>query len=121
VLRKSLSLFMLTLAFVFAASFASADLTGTWAFQVDVAGMGGGTPTVELQQDAEGNLTGHYNGQMGSAPLKGKISGEEFEFQIANDMGSITYKGALQLDGSLKGKLDLAGMAEGTFTAKKSG
>jgi hypothetical protein len=120
VFKKVSSQFLSVLAMVFAASYAHADLSGTWNFQVDIPGMGGGTPTVEMQQDAEGNLTGHYNGQIGSAPINGKATGTDFEFQISNDMGSIIYEGIVQEDGTLKGSLDLGGMAQGTFTAKKA-
>lgn len=111
------------LAFVFMcfSGIASADVSGTWTFTVDIAGMGSGTPTVVMVQDAEGGITGNYSGQLGNTPITGKANGSDFEFAISSEAGSVTYKGALQEDGSVKGTLDLSGMASGTFTGKKSG
>lgn len=111
------------LAFVFMwfSSIASADVSGTWTFTVDIAGMGSGTPTVVMVQDAEGGITGTYSGQLGNAPITGKAAGSDFEFVISSDAGSVTYKGAVKEDGSVAGTLDLGGMASGTFTGKKSG
>jgi hypothetical protein len=41
-------------------------------------------------------------------------------FPLVNDFGSVTYKGALQDNGSITGSVDFAGMAEGTFVATKA-
>ena len=121
-LRKSVTQLIFVLALVFAAGTASADdISGKWTFTVDIAGMGGGTPTVTIVQDAENKISGTYDGQLGSgAPITGEVTGKDFQFSITGEMGSVTYKGSVQDDGTLKGTLDLGGMAEGTFTAKKA-
>ena len=60
-----------------------ADVTGTWAFQVET-GAGTGTPTMTFKQDGE-KLSGHYSGQLGEAPLTGTIKGNAIEFTIDVD------------------------------------
>jgi len=116
------SALLLMVAFVFLATGASADVSGTWSFAVEITGVGGGTPTVTMVQDAQGNITGTYTGQLGSgAPITGKAAANEFEFTMTSEMGSVTYKGALQEDGTVKGTLDLGGMGSATFTGKKTG
>jgi len=123
VLKKiNIKALLVSMAFVFLATGASADVSGTWSLSVEITGVGGGTPTVTMAQDAQGNITGSYTGQLGSAaPITGKAAGHEFEFTMTGEMGSVTYKGALQEDGTVKGTLDLGGMASGTFTGKKIG
>jgi hypothetical protein len=111
---------LVSMAFLLLAAGASADVSGTWSMAVEITGVGGGTPTVTMAQDAQGNITGSYTGQLGSAaPITGKATGADFEFTMSGEMGSVTYKGALQEDGTVKGTLDLSGMASGTFTGKK--
>ncbi len=111
----------LALAFAVGASIASADVSGTWTLNVQLGDLGGGTPTVTMTEDAEGKITGNYNGQLGQSPIEGKAEGNDFQFAITSDMGSVTYKGTLQEDGTVKGTVDFGGMGGGTFTGKKSG
>jgi hypothetical protein len=100
---------------------AKTDLTGKWAFNVET-GAGSGNPTITLKQDGE-KLTGHYSGQLGEADLTGSIKGKEFTFKFSVDaqgnMLDVTYTGTAESNDSLKGKLDIAGLANGTFTAKR--
>lgn len=120
--KSKIPAMLVMLAFLFLAAGANADVTGTWTFAVDITGVGGGTPTVTMAQDSQGSITGSYTGQLGSAaPITGKAAGNEFEFTMVGEMGSVTYKGTLQEDGTVKGTLDLGGMASGTFTGKKIG
>src|SRR5947208_8445313 len=97
------------------------DVTGKWAFAVETS-AGSGTPTITLKQDGE-KLTGHYSGQLGEADLTGTIKGQEFTFKFTVDAQGnnleCTYTGTAESKDSLKGKLDIAGLANGTFTAKK--
>jgi hypothetical protein len=79
---------------------AKVDLTGKWAFTVETS-AGGGTPNITLKQDGE-KLTGHYSGQLGEADLAGSVKGQD-----------------IQSKDSLKGTLNIAGLADGTFTAKR--
>lgn len=106
-------------SFILSAQFASADVSGNWVFAVDIMGQTGNAQVLMEQQNA--TITGHYTGQLGNTDFEGTATGDDFQFVLVGDAGSVTYKGTLQADGSIKGSVDLAGMAQGTFTAKKSG
>ena len=99
---------------------ALADMTGTWVMQVQTD-QGGGSPTFALTQDGNA-LSGTYKGQLGEAPVTGKVEGDSFEINYSLDGGGmqmkVVYSGTLDGD-SVSGKLDLGGMASGTFTGKK--
>lgn len=96
------------------------NVTGKWVLDVQTD-AGSGTPTVTLKQEGD-KLTGHYSGQLGEADLTGSIKGTEFTFSFAGDAQGqqfkVTYTGTVEKD-TMKGTLDLAGMATGTFTGKK--
>jgi len=100
----------------------AADLTGTWNMTLETPG-GTGTPTVEFKQDGT-KLTGTYKGRMGETKLEGTVQDQSVKFQVkVNAQGQefvITYDGAIQSDGTLKGKADFGGQAEGAWTAKRA-
>jgi hypothetical protein len=100
---------------------AKVDLSGKWAFTVETS-AGGGTPNITLKQDGE-KLTGHYSGQLGEADLAGSVKGPEFAFSFSVEVQgtklNCTYTGNIQSRDSLKGTLNIAGLADGTFTAKR--
>jgi hypothetical protein len=112
---------------VFAASVSSAatqdSVAGTWNLSV-VFEQGSGSPTIVLQQDGE-KLTGTYTGQMGQYPLSGTFTEKKITFTVTVDMQgnqlAFVYTGTLEADGTLKGTVDLGGMASGTWTGKKAG
>ena len=97
------------------------DVTGKWMFNVETA-AGSGTPTITLKQDGD-KLTGHYSGQLGEADLTGTVKGQEIAFKFSVDAQGnnldCTYTGTVEGKDSLKGKVNIAGLADGTFTAKK--
>ena len=97
-----------------------ADVTGTWAFQVET-GAGTGTPTMTFKQEGE-KLSGHYSGQLGEAPLTGTMKGNAIEFAIDVEVQGVSahlvYSGTVEKD-SMKGTVKLADFGDGTFTAKK--
>ena len=97
------------------------DVTGKWLFNVET-GAGSGTPTITFKQDGE-KLTGHYTGQLGEADLTGSVKGQDIAFKFDVDAQgtalAITYTGTVDGKDSMKGKVDLGGLGEGTFTAKK--
>ena len=97
------------------------DVTGKWTFNVET-GAGSGTPTMTFKQDGE-KLTGHYSGQLGEADLAGTVKGQNVEFKFTVDVGgqqlNCIYTGAVDGKDSMKGKVDLVGLGEGTFTAKR--
>ena len=101
---------------------ARVDVTGTWVFTVQTD-AGAGTPTVTLKQDGE-KLTGHYSSQnLGEADLTGTVKGREIKFTFSADAQgttlTVTYTGTIENKDSMKGSVDLGGMAQGTFTAKR--
>lgn len=97
------------------------DLTGKWLFNVQTD-AGGGTPTFTLKQDGD-KLTGKYVGQFGEADVAGTVKGKDFEIKYTADAQGqkidITYKGTVESKDALKGTLSIAGLGDGTFTAKR--
>jgi hypothetical protein len=97
------------------------DITGKWLFSVTTT-AGSGTPTITLIQDGE-KLTGHYSGQLGEADLKGSVKGQDFSFTFTVVVEGMklecTYTGRVGSKDSLAGKVDISGLATGTFTAAR--
>ncbi|HEU0178955.1 MAG TPA: hypothetical protein VFV58_32215 [Blastocatellia bacterium] len=95
------------------------DVTGAWTLTVETE-AGSGNPGFTFKQEGE-KLTGKYKGAFGEADLTGTVKGDkiEFSFKISGQVeGVITYSGAT--DGkTMKGKVSLAGLGEGTFSGKK--
>jgi len=113
---------MLVAASAYAGQASKVDVTGKWTFTVETP-AGGGTPTITLKQEGE-KLTGHYSGQFGEIDgLTGTIKGRDFTFKFAADAQGtsleFTYTGTVEGAAALKGKVNIAGLADGTFTAKK--
>jgi hypothetical protein len=100
---------------------AKVDVTGKWAFNVETA-AGSGTPTMTFKQDGE-KLTGKYNGQFGDADLTGTVKGQDIAFTFNVDaegtMLNFKYTGTIENKDALKGKVEIVGLGDGTFTAKR--
>jgi hypothetical protein len=93
------------------------DVTGTWAFEVEIAGNQG-TPTFTFKQAGE-KLTGKYQGQFGEANLTGSVKGNEIKFSFEMEGGrKVVYTGTIEKD-SMKGKADYPEVGSGTWTAKR--
>jgi hypothetical protein len=99
----------------------AADLTGNWMFDVETE-MGSGNPSFTFKQEGE-KLTGTYRGQLGEAPIAGKVTGDKVEFAFeASPTGEkmkVTYSGTLAADNAMHGSIDFGGQMKGTFKAKK--
>jgi hypothetical protein len=98
------------------------DVTGTWVFTVETS-AGAGTPTVTLKQNGE-KLTGHYSSmQLGEADLTGSVKGRDIAFNFtANVLDMqipVSYSGTIESKDSLKGKIVITGLGDGTFTGKR--
>jgi hypothetical protein len=121
--RSTLTLLLGALAVVVAAAQGSkVDVTGKWAFTVETS-AGSGTPTVTLKQDGE-KLTGHYSSAtLGEADLTGTVKGADVTFSFNAEAGGqsmkVTYTGTIENKDAMKGSVDLGGLAQGTFTAKR--
>lgn len=101
---------------------APVNVTGKWIFTVETS-AGSGMPTVTLKQDGE-KLTGHYSSQnFGEVDLTGTVKGTAITFMFGADVQGthldVTYSGTIENKDSMKGKVNLGGVGEGTFTAKK--
>ena len=96
------------------------NVTGEWLFNV-TTDQGGGTPTITFKQDGE-KLTGKYVGQLGNADLTGTVKGGAIHFTFTIDVqgqqAPVTYDGTVEKN-TMKGKMDIGGMVNGTFTATK--
>jgi hypothetical protein len=106
--------------FTLAALALAADITGNWTLDVETE-MGSGSPTFTFKQDGE-KLTGTYRGQLGEAPLTGKVTGDkvEFSFEISptGEKWKVVYSGTVSAD-TMQGTIDFGGQATGTFKGKK--
>lgn len=96
------------------------NVSGEWAFTVQTD-QGGGNPTITFKQDGE-KLTGKYAGQLGNADLTGTVKGNAIKFSFTIDVqgqqAPVNYDGTVEKN-TMKGKLDIGGMVNGTFTATK--
>jgi hypothetical protein len=95
------------------------DVSGAWGLTVETE-AGSGTPGFTFKQEGE-KLTGRYKGTFGEADVTGTVKGDkiEFSFKVSGQVeGVVTYTGTT--DGkTMKGKVNLAGLGEGTFSGKK--
>jgi hypothetical protein len=95
------------------------DVTGSWSVTVETDG-GSGNPSFTFKQEGE-KLSGKYKGLFGESDLTGTVKGDkiEFSFKVSGQIeGTLSYSGST--DGkTMKGKVSLAGMGEGTFSGKK--
>jgi len=101
---------------------AQASVAGKWNLQVQFD-QGSGAPTVVFAQDGE-TLTGTYTGQLGEAPLTGTIKDKAIVFRVKYTVQGyeteFVYSGTLESESTMKGTVDLGGMASGTWTGKKA-
>jgi len=122
ILRRLFITMLASAALAGAALAADANVAGEWDFTVETQ-AGTGTPHFSLKQDGS-NVTGTYKGQLGEAPVTGTVKGNELTINFkVNAQGTdlaITYTGTF--DGSsIKGKVSLGELGEGSFTGKKAG
>jgi hypothetical protein len=108
---------LMFLVFSFSANAQTVKVTGIWDFTVET-NAGSGTPVFILKQEADNSISGTYKGQLGEAPVKGSLKGNEIKLEFTVNSMTVEYTGTV--DGNtMKGKVKLADVAEGTFTAKK--
>jgi hypothetical protein len=122
ILRRLFIMMLASTALVATALAADANVAGEWDFQVETQ-AGTGTPHFSLKQDGS-NVSGTYKGQLGEAPVTGTVKGNELtiNFKVSpqgQDL-AVTYVGTVDGD-TIKGKVTLGELGEGTFSGKKSG
>lgn len=113
----------MALGSVIARAQAKLDITGKWVFSVTTDAGGTTTPTVTFKQDGE-NLTGHYSSEtLGEADFTGTLKGQTIAFSFNVDMQGqslgVKYDGTVESATTMKGTIDLSGLATGTFSGKK--
>jgi hypothetical protein len=98
------------------------DVTGNWKLEVMTQAGGTTTPSVMLNQEGD-KVTGKYSSEaLGEATVTGTIKGQQIEFSFNVDAQGfalhVVYTGTV--DGNtMKGKLSLGELGDGTFTGKK--
>jgi hypothetical protein len=107
-------------AFASVALAADANVSGTWNMNVETQ-AGPGTPTFVLKQTGK-EVTGNYKGALGEAPVTGTVSGDavtlKYTISAQGTELNVTYTGTVEGD-TMKGKVSLGELGEGTFTGKK--
>lgn len=98
------------------------DVTGKWTMNV-MSDAGSGTPTVTFKQTGD-SLSGHYSSQnLGEREFVGTIKAGKIEFGFQAESGgqqfSMYFSGTVEGPDAMNGAIDFAGMATGTFTAKR--
>jgi hypothetical protein len=100
---------------------AKINVSGQWVLDVQTD-QGGGSPTFVFKQDGE-KLTGKYSGLFGEAEITGTVKGQSINFSFSGDAQGtavkVTYEGTVESNDSMKGKVDLGGVGQGTFTGKR--
>ena len=112
---------VLFFAFSLFTQLASADVSGNWTFAVSLGDAGSGNAEITMAQEAEGEMSGSYSGQLANGPIAGTYEGNNFEFAFTSDAlgADITYRGELEDDGTVKGSVIVQGQTMGSFTGKK--
>jgi hypothetical protein len=121
-MTKTMFALVLLLALPAYAAQAKVDLTGNWVFDVQTE-AGGGSPAFTFKQDGE-KLTGKYKGLFGEADITGTVTGKTVKFSFSADAQgtavTVVYEGEIVSSDSIKGKVDLGGVGQGTFTGTRS-
>ena len=119
--NRTIGLISLVLLFAVTALAAQQDVTGNWKLTVE-SQAGTGNPSMVLKQDGE-KLTGTYKGQLGEAPVQGTLKGNainiSFKVNVQGQDLQIEYSGTVEGGKSMKGKVKLGELGEGTFTGTK--
>lgn len=98
------------------------DLTGTWAFSVDLDNGGHGDPTFVFKQDKE-ILTGSYDGPLGQYKVTGTVKDNKaiFGFDFTNEgvNHKATYSGTIEESTKMSGTLEITDGPKGKWTASR--
>ncbi len=122
ILRRLLLISMAVVGALASSAFAAdADITGTWNMITETA-AGPGSPKFTLKQSGK-EVTGEYQGALGQAPVTGTVSGNsvalKFTVDVVGQSLTVTYEGTVE-GNTMKGKVSLGELGEGTFTGQKS-
>ncbi len=93
------------------------NVKGIWQLAVETS-VGSGSPEFELKHLTDSTLEGTYRGQLGETPVKGILKGNKIFISFNISGNEIEYDGIVEGD-TMKGKLKLGTMGEGTFTGSR--
>lgn len=100
------------------------DVTGKWAVVLELS-IGTSNPTLALKQDGT-KITGTYTGRYGDSKLTGTIDDKRvltFQVSLSAEGTDVTmfFTGEVSADGQLvpKGVVNIEGLGDGTWAAKK--
>lgn len=103
-----------------AAKSAKVDITGTWEMSAE-SPQGTMLITATYKQEGE-TLTGKHVSEMGEAPLKGTVKGNEITYTLTidgpNGQMNIVHKGKVDGD-TITGTAEIGDMGSVNFTAKR--
>jgi hypothetical protein len=105
------------LSLVTVAALADHHLTGKWVIDVKLGDGQGGQAALDLKEEA-GKIAGTYTGALGSVPVTGTATGDQFEISLDSDAGKVSYKGKVSGD-TMEGTCSYGQLGEGTFTGKR--
>ncbi|HEX4949784.1 MAG TPA: hypothetical protein VFZ34_24175 [Blastocatellia bacterium] len=119
-------LYAMTASLLLVLSFATVataqSVAGDWQATIN-SPQGSQTSTMTLKQEGE-NLTGALKGERGELPVKGTIKGSDvkimFTIKFQDNDFPITLNGKLN-GNDIKGDADFGGLAQGDWSAKRSG
>jgi hypothetical protein len=99
------------------------DLVGKWAFNVQ-SDVGSGTPTVTISSQKGDSISGRYSSQaLGEHDFTGTYKDGKIAFGFSAEAGgqafSMSFAGTVDNVDEMKGSIDFAGMATGTFYGKR--
>ena len=98
------------------------DLTGTWAFIVDLEAGGHGEPTFVFKQEKE-VLTGSYDGPLGKHQVTGTVKDNKavfgFDFPIEDVKHKATYTGTIEDATKMSGTMEISEGPKGKWTATR--
>jgi len=111
------------LAAVLAVQSRAADISGKWAFSVDIEDGGHGEPTFILKQQ-NGELTGTYSGPLGEKEVSGTVTVGQATFGFSTERDGeavkVTYSAKIDSPTKMSGTVKFesaGGGASGKWTA----
>jgi hypothetical protein len=106
----------LTLAIVLILPSQAADISGKWAFSVDLEDGGHGEPAFVLKQQG-GKLSGTYNGPLGEKEVSGTVTGGQatfgFSMERDGDTIKVTYTAKIESPTKMSGTVKFEGAGAG--------
>jgi hypothetical protein len=121
-MTRAITLLSLAL-FAATPAFAQTNVTGDWDVTV-TSPQGSNTTLVTFKQDGE-KVSGIFKSQRGELPFDGgTLTGKDLKFTFTVETQGmqlpITLSGTVEDDGTMKGKADFGGFAEGDWSAKRA-